>query len=97
MTTPLAPEARDVALAGLNGWQLTQDGKAIAKTFIFADFSEAFAFMTRAALAAEKMNHHPDWSNAWRKVAVSLTTHDAGGLTAKDIDLATQMDGFAGP
>jgi 4a-hydroxytetrahydrobiopterin dehydratase len=62
----------------------------------FPDFSAAFAFMTRAAIAAEKADHHPDWSNSWNKVAVALSTHSAGGVTAKDVALAKAMDGFAG-
>lgn len=92
---PMSPdEARD-ALGKLDGWQLAEDGKAIAKTFTFRNFSEAFAFMTRAAMAAEKLDHHPDWSNAYKTVSVSLSTHDAGGLTELDFKLAARMDRFA--
>lgn len=69
----------------------TQRG-AIAREFVFADFSQAFAFMTQVALVAEKRDHHPEWSNVYNKVAVTLTTHDAGGLTRRDIDLARYMD-----
>jgi 4a-hydroxytetrahydrobiopterin dehydratase len=93
---PLGTDERDAALARLPGWKLAKSGEAINRTFVFRDFSEAFAFMTRSALAAESLGHHPDWSNAYKTVTVTLTTHDAGGLTAKDIELARQMDGFAG-
>ncbi len=70
---------------------------AITRTFTFADFSEAFGFMTRVALVAEKMDHHPEWSNVYKTVTVILSTHEAGGLTARDVDLATAMDRFAAP
>ncbi len=83
-------------LKRLKTWKKAQGGKAIARTFVFADFSEAFGFMTRAALAAEKMNHHPDWSNSYKTVRVVLTSHDAGGLTARDAALAEAMDRIAG-
>ena len=96
MTRKLAIAARDKALAGLDGWSVIEDRDAITKTFVFADFSEAFAFMTRVALVAETMDHHPEWSNVYKKVVVTLTTHDAGGVTAKDIELAAAMDRFAG-
>lgn len=91
----LGQEAIREALAGLEGWTLAQDGGAIVKTFVFADFPQAFAFMTRTALAAEKLDHHPDWSNVYRTVTVRLSTHDAGGLTELDFRLARRMDGFA--
>ncbi len=84
------------ALSSLEGWSLGDDGVSIAKTFIFRDFSEAFGFMTRAALAAEKLDHHPDWSNSYRTVHVSLSTHDAGGLTELDLKLAKAMNRLAG-
>ncbi|PSJ58704.1 4a-hydroxytetrahydrobiopterin dehydratase [Kumtagia ephedrae] len=83
------------ALAGLEGWTLAADGAAINRTFVFRNFSEAFAFMTRTALAAEKLDHHPDWSNVYKTVEVKLNTHDAGGLTALDFELARKMDRFA--
>jgi len=84
------------ALAEIEGWQLSADGSAIERQFVFADFNEAFGFMTRAALAAEKLNHHPDWSNVYRTVDVKLTTHDAGGLTELDFKLARKMNACAG-
>ncbi len=86
---------RDDALRGLSGWTLSSDATAIAKTFRFADFRAAFGFMTEAALRAEKMDHHPDWSNVYRTVSVTLSTHDAGGITALDIELAGAMDTIA--
>ena len=73
------------------------DGRdAIARTFTFKDFNAAFGFMTRAALVAEKMNHHPEWLNVWNRVEVTLTSHDAGGLTERDLKLAEAMDRIAG-
>jgi 4a-hydroxytetrahydrobiopterin dehydratase len=84
------------ALSDLDGWARTEDGIAIEKRFAFKTFSEAFGFMTRAALAAEKLDHHPEWFNVYNKVDVRLTTHDAGGLTGLDFDLARRMDRFAG-
>lgn len=95
MSAELTAEARDAALAQLSGWTLRDDGTAIGRRFVFADFSEAFAFMTRAALAAERIGHHPDWSNSYRTVEVSLTTHDAGGLSELDFELAAAMDRIA--
>ena len=91
----LSDEERTTALEGLPGWRYDEGARAIRRDFQFADFSAAFAFMTRAALAAEKADHHPDWSNSWNKVAVALSTHSASGVTAKDIALAREMDGFA--
>ncbi len=76
-------------------WHHDEAEDAISREFGFADFSAAFAFMTRVALAAEKAGHHPDWSNVWNKVRITLSTHDAGGLTQKDIDLATRIDTLA--
>lgn len=91
----LSDEDREAALEALPGWRYDEADRAIRRDFRFADFSQAFAFMTRTALAAEKADHHPDWANSWNKVAVALTTHSAGGVTAKDVALATAMDGFA--
>ncbi|ESY87961.1 4a-hydroxytetrahydrobiopterin dehydratase [Mesorhizobium australicum] len=92
----LGREAAEAALTGLEGWTLAQDGASIGRTFTFVNFSEAFAFMTRVALAAEKMDHHPDWSNVYKTVNVTLNTHDAGGVTALDIDLAKKMNRYFG-
>ena len=88
----LSPAAAEEALARLDGWTLGPAGGSIERTFEFRNFSEAFAFMTRVALAAEKMDHHPDWSNVYKTVHISLNTHDAGGLTALDFDLAGKID-----
>jgi 4a-hydroxytetrahydrobiopterin dehydratase len=90
--TPLDPAAVAARLKGAPRWTLGADGLSIARSFKFADFSAAFAFMTRVALAAEKADHHPDWSNVWNRVDVKLTTHDAGGLTEKDFALAAAID-----
>jgi len=86
---PLPPEEIAARLALLPGWTLT--GDALRRDLVFADFPEAFAFMTRVALAAEKMDHHPDWSNVWNRVSVALRTHDAGGVTDLDFRLADVM------
>jgi 4a-hydroxytetrahydrobiopterin dehydratase len=91
----LGEAERAAALAGLDGWALVDGRDAITKTFVFGDFQEAFAFMTRSALCAERMNHHPEWSNVYRTVTVTLTTHDADGVTERDIKLAEAMDRFA--
>lgn len=88
----LTETERDAALAGLTGWSLAREGKAIERTFTFADFSEAFAFMTRAALLAEKADHHPEWFNVYNRVEVTLTTHDADGLSQRDVAMAKAMN-----
>lgn len=97
MAETLSEQAVGEALAALTGgWERTgENGRAISRQFMFRNFSEAFSFMTRAAMAAEKLNHHPEWFNVWNRVEVTLTTHDAGGLTALDFKLAQQMDRFA--
>lgn len=93
MTVAELTEAeRSAALAQLSGWSLAREGKAIARTFTFADFSEAFGFMTRAALLAEQADHHPEWFNVYNRVEVTLTTHDAGGLSTRDVAMAKAMD-----
>ena len=97
MTKVLAGEERKQALAGLEGWKDVDGRDAIHRSLRFADFSEAFAFMTRVALAAERMNHHPEWFNVWNRIDVTLSTHDAGGVTYKDIDLARAIDHAAKP
>ena len=79
-------------LAGLPAWELAPDGKSISRALRFADFSAAFGFMTRVALKAETMDHHPEWSNVYNRVSITLTTHDAGGITARDIALAGFID-----
>ncbi len=88
----------DAALAALGGtWRNAEDGRdAIARDLRFADFNAAFGFMTRVALKAETMDHHPEWSNVYKTVVVKLNTHDAGGLTALDFDLARRMNRYAG-
>ncbi|HTO08343.1 MAG TPA: 4a-hydroxytetrahydrobiopterin dehydratase [Myxococcota bacterium] len=89
----LTPEQLEQALRGLAGWTLA-DGK-LHREFRFADFSAAFAFMTRVALEAEKRDHHPDWSNVWNRVVVDLVTHDAGGVTELDVALAQRIGELA--
>lgn len=88
-------EAIDAALADLDGWTLAAGRDAITRTFTFRDFGEAFGFMTRVALVAEKLDHHPEWFNVYKTVEVTLSTHDAGGLTERDLDLARRMDRIA--
>ena len=94
--TPLDPQEVRAKLAALPGWTLTDDGLAITRRFKFADFREAFAFMTQVALAAERADHHPEWSNVYNRVDIRLTTHDAGGLTERDFALAAVADAAAG-
>ena len=96
MKSKLSGEARKAALARLDGWSEVKTRDAISKKFVFADFNQAFGFMTRAALLAEKLDHHPEWSNVYKTVEVTLSTHDAGGLTELDVKLAEAMDRFAG-
>ena len=96
MPAKLSDADRDAALAGLDGWTFDAAANAIGRDFKFRDFSEAFGFMTRVALAAQAADHHPDWSNSYNKVSITLSTHSAGGLTANDIALATAIDGLAG-
>jgi len=86
----------DITTLAARGWTTTDEGTAIQKTFVFRNFIDAFGFMTRAAFWAEKWNHHPEWSNSFKTVVVKLTTHDAGGLTEKDIKLATKMEELEG-
>jgi 4a-hydroxytetrahydrobiopterin dehydratase len=96
MAQKLTGEARMRALARLGGWSEVKGRDAISKKFVFADFNQAFGFMARAALMAEKLDHHPEWSNVYKTVEVTLSTHDAGGLTELDVKLAEAMDKFAG-
>src|SRR5215216_2382305 len=95
MRRKLEGDERREHLAALAGWSDAADRDAITKRFKFRTFSEAFGFMTRVALVAEKMDHHPEWSNVYRTVDVTLTTHDAGGVTELDVKLAEAMDKFA--
>lgn len=96
MAEKLTGDARTRAIQGLDGWTEVAGRDAIAKTFTFKDFNAAFGFMTRAALLAEKTDHHPEWFNVYNRVEVTLATHDAGGVTQKDITLAAFMDKVAG-
>ena len=95
MVAKLSDQERAEALAGLPEWKWDAAHEAIRKRFTFGDFSEAFGFMTRVALAAEHADHHPEWSNVWNRVDIALTTHDAGGLTAKDVALAKRIEALA--
>ncbi|CAL74214.1 Pterin-4-alpha-carbinolamine dehydratase [Bradyrhizobium sp. ORS 278] len=95
MVERLSAEARASALRDLSGWAELDGREAISRTFTFRDFNEAFGFMTRVALIAEKRDHHPEWRNVYRTVEVVLATHDAGGVTMLDIELARAMDAIA--
>jgi 4a-hydroxytetrahydrobiopterin dehydratase len=90
----LTQAERDAALKDLPGWSLREDGLAITREVRFADFNEAFAFMTRVALHAEKADHHPEWLNVYNRVDIALSTHDAGGLSARDVAMAKFIDGI---
>ena len=92
MSHKLAEPGRAAALAALPGWTDCAGRDAIVKTFIFKDFAGAFSFMTRVALAAERLNHHPEWFNVWNRVEITLSTHDAGGVTEKDMALARAIE-----
>ena len=96
MAQKLDNDARKSALARLKGWSDVSGRDAITKKFVFKNFNEAFGFMSRVALTAEKMDHHPEWSNVYKTVDVTLSTHDAGGLTDLDVKLAEAMDKIAG-
>jgi 4a-hydroxytetrahydrobiopterin dehydratase len=96
MVERLSAEARKGALKDLTGWSEVAGRDAIARTFTFKDFSEAFGFMARVALVAEKSDHHPEWRNVYKTVEVVLTTHDADGVTKRDVDLAKAMNTIAG-
>ena len=95
MVERLTKDARATALKTLKGWAEVEGREAIGRTFVFKDFNEAFGFMARAALVAEKRDHHPEWSNVYKTVEVVLATHDAGGVTEKDVLLARQMEKLA--
>ena len=96
MAAKLSADARKAALARLSGWSEVSGRDAITRKFTFKDFNQAFGFMTRAALVAEKMDHHPEWFNVYKTVEVTLATHDAGGVTELDVKLASEMDRLAG-
>lgn len=91
--TPLAPRSLRASLSALPGWRI-EDGK-LTRNYIFPDFTQAFAFMSAAALVIEKLGHHPEWSNTYNRVDVRLVTHDAGGITRKDFDLASRLEALA--
>ena len=95
MRQKLTGDARKAALARLAGWSEAKGRDAITKKFVFSDFNAAFGFMIRAALVAEKLDHHPEWFNVYKNVEVTLSTHDAGGVTDLDIELAAAMDRLA--
>lgn len=95
MAERLSAAARKSALTELHGWSDAPGRDAIVRTFVFKDFNEAFGFMCRAALVAEKDDHHPEWKNVYRTVEVVLATHDAGGVTRRDVDLAKAMNAIA--
>jgi len=97
MVERLSVDARAKALRELPGWSEVAGREAIRRTFTFKDFNEAFGFMCRVALVAEKRDHHPEWRNVYKTVEVVLSTHDAGGVTSRDIDLARAMDAIAQP
>lgn len=92
----LSDAQREALLAAHSGWTLDADGAGISRTFRFADFSAAFAFMTRVALIAETMDHHPEWSNVYSRVTIRLTTHDAGGLSQRDADMVAAIEKLLG-
>lgn len=92
MINQLTEEERTAALDALGEWDYDDARDAITRQFLFADFSEAFAFMARVALLAEKQDHHPEWSNVWNRVEILLTTHDASGLSARDVTMAKAID-----
>ncbi|MXQ09503.1 4a-hydroxytetrahydrobiopterin dehydratase [Alphaproteobacteria bacterium GH1-50] len=98
MTLKLEASERSAALADLGArkWSEVEGRDAITKKFKFKDFVEAWGFMSRAAIVAEKMNHHPEWSNVYNRVEITLTTHDAGGLSALDVELANELDVLSG-
>lgn len=92
MVARLTDGLREESLAALPAWNYESGRDAIIRRFLFADFGEAFAFMTRVALIAEKADHHPEWSNVWNRVDILLTTHDAGGLSTRDLQMAAAID-----
>ena len=95
MIEKLSPEARRAALAELAGWTEVQGRDAVQKSFKFKTFSQAWGFMNRVALAAEKLDHHPEWFNVYSRVDITLSTHDCGGLSERDVKLAKRIDSYA--
>lgn len=95
MTQKFDASQREAVLAQLPEWRVVEGREAITRTLKFADFSAAFGFMSRVALAAEKLDHHPEWTNVWNRVEITLSTHDAGGLTERDVKLARIIDALA--
>ena len=96
MVEKLTPEERAAALAELSGWSEVAGRDAIQRTLTFSDFNEAFGFMTRVAIKADQADHHPEWFNVYNRVEITLSTHDADGLSARDVALARFIDGIAG-
>ena len=96
MSEKLDAAGRASLARDLPAWTTVEGRDAITRTFHFADFNQAWGFMCRVALLAEKQDHHPEWSNVWNRVTITLTTHDAGGLSARDVALAKGIDGVAG-
>jgi len=96
MIQKLTPDERAEQLAQLNGWQAVPERDAIQRKLQFADFNEAFGFMTRVAIKAQQMDHHPEWFNVYNKVEITLSTHEANGLSARDIELASFIDSITG-
>ncbi|MGB0630501.1 MAG: 4a-hydroxytetrahydrobiopterin dehydratase [Alphaproteobacteria bacterium] len=96
MVDKLTGKARQKALGQLKHWKRVRGRDAISKAYRFRDFNEAFGFMSRVAIKAEQMDHHPEWFNVYNQVLVTLTTHDAGGVSARDVELAKFIDGIAG-
>jgi 4a-hydroxytetrahydrobiopterin dehydratase len=96
MVDQLSEAERADALDGLPDWDYDESRDAITRQIVFSDFAEAFGFMTQVALIAEKMDHHPEWKNVWNRVEITLTTHDAGGLSERDIELADAIDSILG-
>jgi 4a-hydroxytetrahydrobiopterin dehydratase len=96
MVEALSETERAEALDGLPDWDYDEGRDAIRRSIVFTDFAEAFGFMTQVALIAEKANHHPEWTNVWNRVEVLLTTHDAGGLSHRDVELAETIDAILG-
>ncbi len=96
MVEKLTPEERAAALAELSGWSEVDGRDAIQRTMTFSDFNEAFGFMTRVAIKADQADHHPEWFNVYNRVEITLSTHDADGLSARDVALARFIDGIAG-